>query len=210
MGEASLEGFLPVYASAVEGAALADLGAVALGVGKVPAAAATTELLLRTRPAGVLLFGIAGAFPERHAPGASLQIGDLCLVGSDCLGDEGVITPEGFSGIEAILSQPASRFRTAEASVGLAERLGVPLVPAVTVSTCSGTEASSAEMCQRSGARIETMEGAAVAFACARYDVPLVHLRAISNFTGDRDRSDWSLAAAVDALQAVVRQLLTA
>ena len=210
MGEPSLEGFVPVYASAVEGAALADLGAVAIGVGKVAAAAAMTELLLGAQPAGVLLFGIAGAYPERHCPGATLKIGDLCLVGSDCLGDEGVVTPEGFSGIEAILSQPTSRFPTAELSVGLAERLGVPLVDAVTVSTCSGTEVSSQEMCRRSGARVETMEGAAVAFACARYGVPMAHIRTISNFTGDRDRSDWSLSSAVDALQAVVRQLLTA
>ena len=207
-GDPDLAGFLPVYASAVEGAALADLGAVQLGVGKVAAATSMTEQLLRAPRRGVLLFGIGGAYPARHCPGAHLQILDLCLIASDRLGDEGVASPQGFSAIENFLSQPAASFRTADFSAGLAERLALPLVDAVTVSTCSGSEASSATMCRRSGAMVETMEGAAVAFVCMRYGVPLAHMRSISNFTGDRNRSEWSLTDSVAVVQAAVRRLL--
>src|SRR5690606_3130305 len=89
-----------------------------------------------------------------------------------------------------------------------AERLAVPLVRGVTVSSCSGTEAASERIHRRSSADIETMEGAAVAFVCRHYEVPLLHVRAISNWTGDRDRGEWSLGAAVCVAQAAVRSLM--
>jgi futalosine hydrolase len=52
------------------------------------------------------------------------------------------------------------------------------------------------------------MEGAAVAYVCRKLEVPLLHVRAISNWTGDRDRGAWNLGAAVDAVQRAVRRLM--
>jgi futalosine hydrolase len=52
------------------------------------------------------------------------------------------------------------------------------------------------------------MEGAAVAFVCRQLEVPMLHLRAISNWTGDRDRGEWNLGAAVDVVQTAVRGLM--
>jgi futalosine hydrolase len=69
------------------------------------------------------------------------------------------------------------------------------------VSTCSGTDASSAELLRRTGARVETMEGAAVALACRLASIPLVQLRAVSNLTGDRDKAGWDLGLAVSRVQ---------
>ena len=51
------------------------------------------------------------------------------------------------------------------------------------------------------------MEGAAVAYVCRQFELPLLHVRAISNWTGDRDRGDWNLGAAVGAVQQAVRRL---
>ena len=44
------------------------------------------------------------------------------------------------------------------------------------------------------------MEGAAVVHAARRLDVPAIEVRAISNTTGDRDRQQWDIAAALTAL----------
>ena len=76
-----------------------------------------------------------------------------------------------------------------------------------TVSTCSGVDLLSRQLHERTHADVETMEGAAVAAICRRCEVPLLHLRAISNWTGDRERSDWNLGAAVDALDRGLRRL---
>jgi futalosine hydrolase len=84
----------------------------------------------------------------------------------------------------------------------------VPIVRGVTVSTCSATEATSQTMSRRSGADVETMEGASVAYVCRQLELPLLHVRAVSNWTGDRDRGEWNLGAAVDALGRAVRRLV--
>lgn len=206
---ALLAGVLPVYAAPAEGSALAALGAVRLGVGKVALAVALAERIAAARPAGVLLFGVAGAYPARHRPGASLAVGGLCLVGEDRFADEGVLTEAGFRdlaqlGLGEVGPFAADRERTAIA----ARALGAPVVDGATVSTCSGTDAQSALLAARSGAAVETMEGAAAAWVCARAGVPFVQLRAISNLTGDRARGGWDLERAVASVQAAVRRLL--
>lgn len=214
MNPDSLRGFLPVYAASAEGDSLADLGAVRLGVGKVAAAVSLTERIARLRPPGVLLFGVAGAYPDRHRKGASLRVGDIVVVERDSFGDEGVAVADGFLGMKS-LGMPAHDLPAtgpfaldALRSRFAADLLGVPLVSATTVSTCSGVESLSQQLAQRTSADIETMEGAAVAYVCARQGLPLVHVRAVSNFCGDRSRGGWDLGRAAIALHDAVTRLL--
>ncbi|MBK8095822.1 MAG: futalosine hydrolase [Planctomycetes bacterium] len=205
----NLNGWLPVCAAPVEAAGLEDLGVLVAGVGKVAFAVGLTRRLLQQPPHGVLLFGVAGAYPARHRPGTSLGVGDLCVVASDRLADEGVVTTTGFTDLAAMGLGESGPFAMAVAeSAWLAARLRVPLVVGATVSTCSGTEMASATIAARAVAEVESMEGAAAAFVCARAGVPLVQLRAISNLTGDRDRGGWDLRGAVAKVQAAVRLLL--
>ena len=52
------------------------------------------------------------------------------------------------------------------------------------------------------------MEGAAVAQACAEFDIPLLELRGISNPTGTRDPQRWDIARGTEAAQAGILKLL--
>lgn len=167
-----------------------------------------TERLARgARPAAVLLFGVAGAYPARHRGGApALGLLDLALVGSDCLADDGAAAPDGFRDLAALGLGDCGPFAADAALAAAAARAlgGIAVAAGATVSACSATEALSEERARRTGAALETMEGAAVALACARFGVPLVQLRCISNFTGDRDRAEWRLRAACEQLHAAV------
>jgi len=190
-----------------------------IGVGKVAATMGLYSLLValesRQPVRGVLLVGIAGAYPDRHRTSAApVRHGEVCVVGSDVLADEGVETPTGFLDCGAPVFGSGQRLADTgpfpanpRLAADAAGRLGVPIVRGATVSTCSGTEAASARLAQRTHADIETMEGAAVAAVCRHRELPLLQLRAISNWTGDRDRGDWNIGAAVDALTAAVRRL---
>lgn len=202
-----LDGYLCVCAAHVEGDGLDGVDVLRLGVGKAAAAATLAARCAEARPTGVLLFGVAGAFPPRHGGSPALGPGAVCVVSEDVFGDEGVDTPAGFVGIQALGLGEVGPFPTAPLASAVAGHLGAPLVRAVTVSTCSGTEAASTRMAQRAGAAIETMEGAAVALVCSRLWLPLVHVRAVSNWTGDRERGGWDLARAVAAAQGAVRRL---
>ena len=202
---------VPVYAAPIEGHGLEDLGVVGLGVGKVAAALRCSQLLqARSSAQAVLLFGVAGAYPARHRDEPPpVSVGDLAVVGRDQLGDEGVQTPDGFFDLGAMRLGDCGPFvadpRLAQVA---AERLQAPCVDAVTVSCCSGTDELSRQLRARSCADLETMEGAAVATVCRHFEVPLLQLRAVSNWTGDRSRGEWNLGAAVDIVQRAVRRLL--
>ena len=73
--------------------------------------------------------------------------------------------------------------------------------PIATVATCSGTDALAAGIAVRTGAIAEAMEGAAVLHAARLLGAPAIELRSISNRTGDRDRQDWKLSEAFEALR---------
>ncbi|MCA8967741.1 MAG: futalosine hydrolase [Planctomycetota bacterium] len=210
LGGIERAGFLLVHAAPIEGYGLEDLGVHAIGVGKVASAVHMAELLRRREDArAVLLFGVAGAFPARHRQSAPpAGPGGLVVVGSERLGDDGVETPDGFLDLGAMQLGDVGPFAAdPRLARDAANRLGAPLVDGVTVSTGSGTESTSQRVCARSGADVESMEGAAVAYVCRLFERPLLQVRAISNWTGDRDRGEWNIGAAVDAVQRGVRRL---
>lgn len=192
-----------VCAAPLESGGLAD---AIIGVGKAAAALHTTRVLLARRPAWVLLIGVCGAYA-----GSGLEVGGLCLVGEDALVDEGVAVDGGFLDVGAMGLADTGPFladpvRTAEA----ARRLAAPIVRGATVSTCSGRDELALALAGRSGAQVETMEGAAVLLAGRELGVPVVSLRSVSNRCGERARGGWDLKGAVDRLHAGVRALARA
>jgi futalosine hydrolase len=58
-------------------------------------------------------------------------------------------------------------------------------------------------------AMAEDMEGFAVAFACRLRGVPVDVVRGISNVAGDRDKSRWEVAAAVESAGRLALQIMT-
>lgn len=190
------------------------------GVGKANAAAATA-LLLETLPLeAVLCFGCAGAYAE-----SGLRPGDLVLVSEEVYGDEGVAGPDGFLNMRSLgfaLSERGKeqwfdRFPTDPELLDRSHRAllrglrpGQLLATgaAVTVSTCSGTTLLGEQLARRTGGICENMEGAAVAQLCARFAVPFLEVRGISNLVEDRDLTRWNLPAAAGAAQQAIRAVL--
>ena len=201
---------LYAYAASAEGDAVANRlpEGLRIGVGKGASAAAMTERLCKDPQVDVVvLFGVCGAYPQADPP---LEVSDLCMVGADMLADEGLATGDGFADLAQMELGTVGPFEqdrrfTARAAEFLG---GVPIVRGATVSTCSGTDARSREIHERTGAHVETMEGAAVAMACQRLGVPLVQLRCVSNRTGDRDAADMDLPRAITRLQVAIMRLV--
>lgn len=197
-----------IHAAPIEGEAVAwgPRTRACLGVGKTAAAIGLTRALAAGDVGSVVAIGVAGA---HRASG--LALGERVLVGSDVLADEGVRTPSGFLDLPALGLGEIGPWRADEGLLALASGvLKAPIVAASTVSTCSGTDALADETAARSGAAIETMEGAAIAAACAAHGVPWIQLRVVSNMTGDRERAGWDLARALDELGRAIGELFAA
>jgi futalosine hydrolase len=194
-----------VHAHPAEADGLSLPRILCLGTGKTAAGIALSRALAIEPVELVVVFGVAGAYP-----GSGLDVGDVCLVAQDVLADDGVEDEDGFRDLAAMnlgtngpwLADPV---RTGQ----LAVRLLIPVVPAATVSTCTATNRASERIAARTSALIETMEGAAIAAACAHANVPWIGVRAISNRTGDRANAGWDLPRAVAALHDAVRVCAT-
>ncbi len=202
-----------VYAAPREGAWLARVAKLELGVGKIAATMGLTAALAERRPRVVVQFGVCGAYPARHLrPGlAELHVLDTCVVASEVVVDDGVQTPDGFLDLAQLsLAEAGPIVADVERSRALASLLGCPLVTGATVSTGAGTEALSQAYAARSGAQVESMEGGAVAAVCRRFRVAHVQLRVVSNRTGDRGQSGWDLDGAITKLTAAVERVLAA
>ncbi|MFN0011538.1 MAG: futalosine hydrolase [Phycisphaerales bacterium] len=187
------------------------------GIGKVNAAAATALALSPHPYAAVLSLGIAGMLraievgEARRADFDALPLTSSLLATSSIYADEGLDSPTGFVSCSdlgfplgpfegnAIPAHPA----LLELLRPLADRLG----PIATVSTCSGTDALARQVCARTGALAEAMEGAAIAHICARLNVPFAEIRTISNTTGNRQQQRWDLPGALARLTRLAASL---
>ncbi|MCC6783092.1 MAG: futalosine hydrolase [Planctomycetes bacterium] len=203
---------LLVCADPREGAALDALVGrrpFVVGVGKATAACQLAARLARHEVGAVLAFGVGGALPA--APSSRpLELLQLVVVVESVLADEGVESPDGFLDLAALGLGEAVVHRHDQRLAAAAARAlgGLELVRAATVSTCSGTDARAQAIATRTGARLETMESAALALVCATFAVPFVELRCVSNATGDRTRAAFAIPAACTRVQTAVATLL--
>ena len=187
------------------------------GVGKVNAAAATAVMIDRYQPQLVINTGCAGAYV-----GSGLSIGNLVVASEEVLADDGVVVADGWKdlrymnlhsveqgGLSCYNMLPLSR-HASEKAMQLADYYGVFLIRGrfATVSTCSGTRLSGAELSHRWSSLIENMEGAAVALVCLRCGVDCLEIRGISNMVEERDLKKWDIPRAVEATQRFVLKYL--
>jgi len=185
----------------LEGALLRDhVRVVVTGVGAVNAAYALTREIERERPEAIVVCGIGGADPA-----SGLKIGDVVCAESECYGDLGASSPEGFMdmrtlGFPVIAGEPPI-YNTLPMQVFPAERR----VPFVTRNTCSGADVITGIP----GAAVESMEGAAVAHVAALAGIPAGEIRGISNMVGPRDKSTWRVKEAAAAAQEALLKWIT-
>ena len=179
------------------------------GFGPVAAAAHTSALIARHKPARVVLTGIAGSFDP-----AGLGVETAAIFPRVALHGVGVGVASAFvsAGALGFPHWPTAGPAHAERPDELA--LDVPVAPAAgQLLTCCTASASPEEAHQRleqyPGAVAEDMEGFAVALACRLAGVPLVIARGISNAVGDRDVERWQIPGALDAAWLVVSDLLS-
>ncbi|MEU7652300.1 futalosine hydrolase [Micromonospora taraxaci] len=178
-----------------------------VGVGPAVAGAATARLLALAEAAGrpyraVISAGVAGGFTGRA------EVGDTVLGTASIAADLGAESPDGFIPVDELGMPPAmlgvGGVVPADPSLLAALRAALPAAttgPVLTVSTVTGTEASTRELRRRHPQAVaEAMEGYGVAVAAAQAGVPFAELRTISNPIGPRDRDAWRLREALAAL----------
>jgi futalosine hydrolase len=171
--------------------------AATTGVGAPLTLLRLLPLIDSLRPAWIVNTGLAGAYP-----GSGLAIGDVVVGTSEVFADLGMETPdkEGFL--------PLSTFPFADEILRNPLPLWVPDWAArhkkghgATVNQVTGTDGTGKLRRDRFGADFETMEGAAVALAAKERNLPLLEVRAVSNFAARRDMREENVRSALESLK---------
>lgn len=180
--------------------------AAATGIGSLMSGWWLGRHLAEIHPQLVVQAGIAGSFEPDWSAGQAVA------VQKDCLADLGAWENDRFRNIfdlqlqnenqppfnEGWLNNPHDR---------LLKESGLPVVAAATVNEIS-TSADDISRLRQEGAAIESMEGAALHFACLQCGVPFIQIRTISNSVGVRDKSKWKMMPAIDALNEYLQHWL--
>ena len=184
-----------------------------VGFGLVAAGIAAARHFARERPERALLVGIAGSFDLRRAPIASVHR-------ASAVSCHGIGAGEGRAHLSAArLGFPQVPRELAGRELGERLELAAPpalleeLPPVELLSVASATGDAAEAAARRAlhpRARLEDMEGYAVALAAELEGIPLAILRAVSNEVGVRDKARWEIHAALAALRVALAPLLAA
>ena len=190
---------VPMLHGGVRGSHQVDL--IVTGVGMVATAARVAQALARTSYDAAFNFGVCGSFNR------TFVLGQVVHVTSDALSELGVEDGDRFLTMRDLGLAPEASIDNVAPAFGDVLR-DLPEVRGITVNTVHGSEASIAAVAQRLSPDVESMEGAAFAYACTLFAVPYAQVRAVSNLVERRNRDAWRMDLAVRNLNAAAVHIL--
>lgn len=180
--EAEIKPFLDMPAEQRQG-----MDALITGVGMVATALALGERLARMSYDLLLNVGVAGSFCR------SIALGEVVRVAEDTFSELGV--EDGPQFIDSNLTGLAPCTFRSDYSHPSAATLRS--CKGITVNTVHGNDQTILDVVERLGPDIESMEGAAVFQAAQHFGIPVLQVRAISNYVERRNKSNWQLGSAI-------------
>lgn len=148
-----------------------------------------------------ILIGLAGGIPN------DTRLGQVVKVGRDVQGDLGVFENNHFVSFEDMHLVPKNEVRSDYNVVDdVLEHLQIK--HALSTNTLFEDLKLNAMRHSKYETDIENMEGAAFQQICEEYEVPYLQLRAISNYIGERDKTQWKIKTALSNLNEEVTNYL--
>jgi len=171
-------------------------------IGCEPAAMTTTLAIERLHPDIIINSGTCGAW-QRHG----MKVGEVYLGSGAMFHDRHV------PGDNAWDTQGLGNYTTWEGTEDLASSLGIKTAKVTTGSSFDMTQEEE-QVIERNGGRLKEMEGAAVAFICSLYHVPVVLVKAVTNLRDSGNDDDMesfhqNLIKASKALLAINKEIIS-
>jgi futalosine hydrolase len=166
------------------------------GVGAPACMYALTKSLLQNRYDFVVQAGIAGTFKNQY------PLGQTFAVKTDLFADLGIHEKETFftlfeKGFANENAFPNTNGRMENESENY---FSLKPVNAITINTVSDSLVQTELYKKKFDADIESMEGAAFHYVCIQEKIPFLQIRSISNFVGERVKTNWKMKEAIDSL----------
>jgi futalosine hydrolase len=149
----------------------------------------------------VINLGIAGSFDRNLAIGQVLHITD------DSFADLGAEDGDQFLSIDD-LGFGQSVCKPLDLGFKLPILNELNQVSSITVNRVHGSDTSIAKTLTRISPQLESMEGAAVFYACNQVQIPALQIRSVSNYVERRNRDNWNIDLAIKNLNVYFLRLL--
>ncbi|RZL30963.1 MAG: futalosine hydrolase [Pedobacter sp.] len=158
------------------------------GVGMVATAFSLGKHLLSSKYSLVLNLGIAGGFDR------NIELGEVVNITKDTFAELGAEDGDNFLTITDLGFGESTYASKNNFNIGL------PQVAGITVNRVSGNDKNIRALVKRLNPGTESMEGAAVLFACQHERVDCLQIRSISNYVEPRNKDKWKIGLAIKNL----------
>jgi len=136
----------------------------------------------------VLNVGIAGSFDRK------ISLGEVVNITHDTFAELGAEDHDNFITLSQLGFGENAFSSTTETALSLKK------VKGITVNRVHGNAQSIEKTIQIHQPEIESMEGAAIFYACQQLNIPALQIRSISNYVEPRNRESWQIGLAVKNL----------
>ncbi len=178
------------------------------GIGMVETVYNLTKRLNNTKYDFVLNAGIAGSFSQNN------KLGEVVNVTNDMFSEIGTEDGDSFIPLDKmglyenenpIFNQGQIVNKTTFNNKTLNK---LKTVKGITVNTIHGNENSIKKTINTFNPDIETMEGAAFMFVCAKENLPYAQIRSISNYVEKRNKDKWNIPLAIKNLNKTIIDII--
>lgn len=184
-----------------------DIDILITGVGLLAATYALTRYLQYQRPDLVIQAGVGGLF-NREKP-----LGTVYAVKKEAVADQGVTENKSLLSLFDMMllapsETPYQKKWLTNPDATLLKRVKLPLANGITVNEVTTSKNRIQWYQEQYKATVESMEGAALHYACLQENIGFLQLRAASNYVGERNKKKWQMTEAIQQLNAKLIQLL--
>lgn len=176
------------------------------GLGLTAAAYEITKAIITKKPGLVLQAGIAGSLDE------NLPLAKVVLVKNESIGDLGVTESGRFKSLFDMNflneNSPPWKEKKLPNRNEMFGSIELEEVDAVTINEITTEGERMSYYKNELGAKIESMEGAALHYVCLQENVPFLQIRSLSNFAGERDKSKWRIKDAIASLNSELQRII--
>ncbi len=175
------------------------------GIGMLAASFALTKLAIEDKPDLIIQVGIAGTFDTTQ------PLGTVVVINEETIGDLGVEEDGKWKDLfdlklEKSSYHPFEKRKLPNQWLTKYNLLGLQEVSGITVNEISTNQERIQKLMKKYNPTIESMEGAAVHYVARETNIPFIQIRAISNYIGERDKSNWQMKLAIDNLNQTLIQ----
>jgi futalosine hydrolase len=175
------------------------------GIGSVATVYSLMKVIGQNKPGLMIQAGIAGSFNP------DLPLEKIVAIDRDSIADLGVTEKGKFHSVFSMGLENPNEFPWENGWLvndhEILKSTNLEKHSAVTVNEIT-TSPHSIEYYRSLGAVTESMEGAALHYVGLRENIPFLQVRAISNYIGERDKSQWRIHESIDKLNHEVSRII--